>query len=152
MIAHPTNVHGTAIVIGTTGLLLVGPSGAGKSAVALHCIYEARARGLSAALVSDDQVLITEEDGSLVARAPASIAGLAEVRGAGIIRVETTEKAILHRAIRPIEPPFAERLPPEGETIEVLPGRFLPLTRLPLFSGCTAFSILATIHPEILRD
>lgn len=152
MTVGPTNVHGTAIVISTTGLLFVGPSGAGKSAVALHCIYEARARGLPAALVSDDQVLITEEGGSLIARAPASIAGLAEVRGAGIIRVETTEKTILRRAIRPIEPPFAERLPPEGETVEILPGRFLPLTRLPLFAGCTAFSILATIHPEILRD
>ncbi len=35
----------------------------------------------SAALVSDDQVLVCEEDGRLVAQAPASIAGLAEVLG-----------------------------------------------------------------------
>ena len=148
----PANVHGTAIVLGSTGLLFVGPSGAGKSSVALHCIYEAKARGLAAALVSDDQVLVSEEDGQLIARAPASIAGLAEVRGAGIIKVETVEKAVLNRAIRPVTPPFAERLPPEGETFEVLPGCVLPLTRLPLLAGCTAFSILATIHPEILRD
>ena len=148
----PANVHGTAIVLGSTGLLFVGPSGAGKSSVALHCIYEAKACGLAAALVSDDQVLVSEEDGQLVARAPASIAGLAEVRGAGIIKVETVEKAVLNRAIRPVTPPFAERLPPEGETFEVLPGCVLPLTRLPLLAGCTAFSILATIHPEILRD
>ena len=140
------------IVIGTTGLLFVGPSGVGKSSVALHCIYEARARGLFSALVSDDQVLVSEEDGALVARAPASIAGLAELRGAGIIKVETVDRAVLHQAIRPIAPPFAERLPPEGETFETLPGRALPLTRLPLFPGCTAFSILATLHPEILRD
>ena len=45
------NVHGTAIVIGTAGLLFIGPSGTGKSAVALHCIEAARARGLFAALV-----------------------------------------------------------------------------------------------------
>ncbi len=150
--AATLNIHGTAIVIGTTGLLFVGPSGAGKSAAALHCIHEARARGLPAALVSDDQVLVSDEDGQLVARAPASIAGLAEVRGAGIVKVEAVERAILHRAIRPIAPPIAERMPPEGETFEVLPGRFLPLTRLPLLAGCTAFSILATLHPEILRD
>ena len=148
----PANVHGTAIVIGSTGLLFVGPSGAGKSSVALHCIHEARTRGLFAALVSDDQVLVCEEDGRLVARAPESIAGLAEVRGAGIVKVETVEQAVLNRAIRPVTPPFAERLPPEGETFEVLPGCVLPLTRLPLLAGCTAFSILATIHPEILRD
>ncbi len=148
----PANVHGTAIVIGSTGLLFVGPSGAGKSSVALHCIHEAKARGLFAALISDDQVLVSEEDGQLVARAPESIAGLAEVRGAGIFKVETTGKGVLHRAVRPVTPPFTERLPPEGETFEVLPGRVLPLTRLPLLAGCTAFSILATIHPEILRD
>jgi serine kinase of HPr protein (carbohydrate metabolism regulator) len=148
----PANVHGTAIVIGETGLLFVGPSGAGKSAVALHCIMEARWRGLFSALVSDDQVLVTETDGELVARAPASIAGLLEVRGAGIVRMATVETAVLHRAIRPIEPPFAERLPPEGETAEILPSRSLPLTRLPLFVGCTAFATLAALHPEILKS
>ena len=148
----PGNVHGTAIVIGTTGLLFVGPSGAGKSAVALHCIMEARARGLFSALVSDDQVLVAETGGALVARAPASIAGLLEVRGAGIIRMEAVETAVLHRAIRPIGPPFDERLPPEGEAVEILPSRSLPLTRLPLFPGCTAFSTLAALHPEILKS
>ena len=40
--------------------------------------------------------------------------------------------------------------PAAAETAEVLPGRNLPLTRLPLFPGCTAFSTLASIHPEIL--
>lgn len=152
MTAGPVNIHGTAIVIGRTGLLFVGPSGAGKSAAALNCIHEARAYGLFTALVSDDQVLVSREDGALVARAPETIAGLAEVRGAGIVKVATVEKAALCRALRPIAPPIAERLPPEGEIFEVLPGHVLPLTRLPLLAGCTAFSLLATIHPEILRD
>lgn len=147
-----TNVHGTAIVIGTRGYLFVGPSGAGKSAIALHCIAEAHARGLFAALVSDDQVLVSDVNGHLVARAPASIAGLAEVRGAGIVKMEAVESAVLERAIRPIEPPFAERLPPEGETVEVLPSLSLPLTRLPLFAGCSAFSTLTILHPEILKS
>lgn len=146
----PPNVHGTAIVIGTTGLLFLGPSGAGKSAVALHCVEEARGRGLFAAVVSDDQVLVSEAGGRLVARAPSAIAGLAEVRGAGIVTVPTIEAAVLHRAIRLLAPPFAERLPPATETAEVLPGSNLPLTRLALFPGCTAFSTLASIHPEIL--
>ncbi|WP_411036196.1 HPr kinase/phosphorylase [Shinella sp. BYT-45] len=145
-----SNVHGTAIVIGTTGLLFVGPSGAGKSAVALACIEDARARGLFAALVSDDQVLVRAAGGRLVARAPASIAGLAEMRGTGIIETATIETAVLHRAVRPVAPPFDERLAPEGETIAVLPAFPLPLTRLPLFPGCTAFSTLAAIHPEML--
>ena len=64
MTAAP-NVHGTAIVIGTTGLLFLGPSGTGKSAVALHCIGQARAQGVFAALVSDDQVLLGDAGGRL---------------------------------------------------------------------------------------
>ncbi|MCJ8056538.1 HPr kinase/phosphorylase [Shinella curvata] len=147
----PVNVHATAIVIGTTGLLFIGPSGSGKSAVALHSIEEARGRGLFAAMVSDDQVLVSEANGRLISRAPKSIAGLVEVRGAGIVTVETIEAAVLHRAIRLMEAPFAERLPPGEERFEVLPDRFLPLTRLPLFTGATAFSTLIAIHPELLH-
>lgn len=150
--SRAANVHATAVVIGTTGLLFVGPSGAGKSAVALHCLYRARERGLFAALVGDDQVLLRLADGRPVARAPATIAGLAEVRGAGIVSVESVEAAVIHRAVRPIEPPFAERLPPEAETVEILPGIRLPLTRLPLSAGCDPFAMLVAIHPEILRN
>lgn len=149
MTAAAVNVHATAIVIGTTGLVFLGPSGAGKSAIALHCIAEARSRGLFAAMVGDDQVLVSEANGRLIARGPQSIAGLAELRGAGIVSADGIEAAVLQRAIRPIAPPFTERLPPEGETVEILPGHFLPLTRLPLAPGCTAFSLLAAIHPEI---
>lgn len=43
------NVHGTAIVLGTTGLLITGPSGSGKSALALSCLSEVRHRGRFAA-------------------------------------------------------------------------------------------------------
>lgn len=145
------NVHGTAIVVGTTGLLFIGRSGSGKSAVVLHCLDEARSRGLFSALVSDDQVLVSVDGGRAIARAPQAIAGLAELRGAGIVRVPAIEAAVLHRAVTLILPPVAERLPPEGETAEILPGLRLPLTRLPLFPGCCAFSALAAIHPEILR-
>ena len=55
--SRAVNVHGTAIVIGTTGLIFVGPSGSGKTAAALHCIGRAGAHGLFSALVADDQVL-----------------------------------------------------------------------------------------------
>ena len=42
---HPVNVHATAIVIGTTGLLFTGPSGSGKSAIAR--VIERRFRAVS---------------------------------------------------------------------------------------------------------
>jgi serine kinase of HPr protein (carbohydrate metabolism regulator) len=47
-------VHATALVVGTTGLLITGPSGAGKTTLALRLIALARSRGLYADLIADD--------------------------------------------------------------------------------------------------
>ena len=67
MSGKATNIHGTAIVIGKTGLLFLGPSGSGKSSLAFACLAAAKPLGLSAALVADDQVFITQRDGATIA-------------------------------------------------------------------------------------
>ncbi|OHV86392.1 HPr kinase/phosphorylase [Mesorhizobium sp. ORS 3428] len=77
----PENIHGTAILIGERGVLITGPSGAGKTTLALTLIDHCRARGLFSRLISDDRLLATAHQGRLVCRAPATIAGLAEVPG-----------------------------------------------------------------------
>ena len=61
--------------------LLRGPSGCGKSDLALRLID----RG--ARLVADDRVVLTVEDGAVVAAAPPPLAGLLEVRGLGPLPV-----------------------------------------------------------------
>lgn len=76
----PQLVHGTCVAVTGRGVLLRGPSGSGKSDLALRLID----RG--GELVADDQVALTPERGAVVARAPAKLAGLIEVRGIGIIR------------------------------------------------------------------
>jgi len=83
---QPINVHGTAIVLGETGVLLRGPSGSGKSLLALCLLDRWEARGLPAFLVADDRVEITEANGHLKMQAPRTIAGLIELRGRGIIQ------------------------------------------------------------------
>ncbi|MDO9416839.1 HPr kinase/phosphorylase [Pararhizobium sp.] len=143
------NVHGTAIVIGTTGFLFVGPSGSGKSSMALDCIMGAERSGLFAALVSDDQVLVSKAGGHLVARAPASIKGLIEIRGTGIVRLNTLDAAVLQYAILPLSPPFAERVPPENEIWEMADGQYLPLIRLALAAKLTVFDRLKAVLPAI---
>lgn len=70
-------VHGSCVARDGAGVLILGPSGAGKSDLALRLLD----RGF--ALVADDQVDIS--DG--LARAPAALAGLLEVRGIGIVRL-----------------------------------------------------------------
>jgi RNase adaptor protein for sRNA GlmZ degradation len=93
-------------------VLLRGPSGAGKSDLALRLI-EGGAR-----LVADDQVLLAAEDGRLVARAPAPIAGQIEVRGLGIVSVPTAEAAPVLLMADLVAPDAVERLPePARETI-----------------------------------
>ncbi len=62
------------------GVLIEGPSGSGKSDLALRCL------DLGFRLVADDRVEIWASGGAAWGRAPASLAGLIEVRGQGVLR------------------------------------------------------------------
>jgi serine kinase of HPr protein (carbohydrate metabolism regulator) len=74
-----TLIHASCVAIGGRAVLIAGASGSGKSDLALRLID----RG--AVLVSDDQVELRAEGGSLLAAAPVTIAGKMEVRGIGIV-------------------------------------------------------------------
>ena len=78
--------------------MLLGPPGSGKSDLVLRLL------GHGFALVADDRVDI--EDG--IARPPAALAGLLEVRGLGLLRLGHTGAAPISLAV---ELGQAERLP-----------------------------------------
>ncbi len=94
-------IHATCVARQGRGILLLGPSGAGKSDLALRLID----RGF--VLVADDRV---ELDGAL-ASPPASLAGLIEVRGIGIVRLPheapVTLAVVLDLAAQPDRLPAA---------------------------------------------
>lgn len=75
------NIHACCVAIGGRGVLLRGPSGAGKSDLALRLID----RG--AVLVSDDYTALSAVDGRLLASPPATIRGMIEIRGVGIVEL-----------------------------------------------------------------
>jgi len=105
-------VHATAVAIGGRAVLLRGPSGSGKSDLALRLI-DAGAR-----LVSDDQTRIWRNGNVLMTRAPKPIAGLIEVRGVGIVRLEPLPMARLALIADLVAVQHVERLPePSSETI-----------------------------------
>ena len=76
-------VHATCVALGGRAILITGPSGSGKSDLALRLLE----RGFM--LVSDDQTLVRRDGERLLASAPANIAGKLEVRGIGIVEMET---------------------------------------------------------------
>lgn len=89
-------VHASAVLVGARALLVRGPAGAGKSRLVLQLIQAAE-QGLLpfARLVADDRVHLEPAHGRLVARPPAVLAGLLEVRGLGIRRLPYEPAAVL---------------------------------------------------------
>ncbi|MEE9299963.1 MAG: HPr kinase/phosphatase C-terminal domain-containing protein, partial [Alphaproteobacteria bacterium] len=122
-----TVIHGTCVAIDDVGLLLRGPPRSGKSDLALRLIDG------GARLVADDRVVLEARDGNLIASAPAPIAGLIEVHGLGIARLDESAEARLGLAVELVPPEQVERLPePESCTYE---GISLPLIRLAPFEA-----------------
>lgn len=108
--------HATTVAIGGHAVLIEGPSGSGKSDLALRLID----RG--AVLVSDDYTDLAVIDGTLVASAPATIAGRMEVRGIGIVPVAHLPSAPVAMLVS-----LADREPrlPDPATCDVL-GMAMP--------------------------
>jgi HPr kinase/phosphorylase len=120
-------VHATAVAIAGSAVLLRGPSGSGKSDLALRLI-DAGAR-----LIADDQSEIWRDGDALLVRAPASIAGLIEARGVGILKVDTLPVARLALIADLVAPQHIERLPePCSETIF---GLAIPLVAVAPFEA-----------------
>ncbi|ARJ66271.1 serine/threonine protein kinase [Magnetospirillum sp. ME-1] len=117
-----TLVHGTCVAIAGRGVLLRGPSGSGKSDLALRLIDG------GALLVADDQTRLERDGGTLLASPPATIAGMIEARGLGLVRLPHLARVPLVLLIDLVRPSEVERLP-EANTLELLglPVRHLRL-------------------------
>jgi HPr kinase/phosphorylase len=105
-------LHATAVAIDGRALLLRGASGSGKSDLALRLI-DAGAR-----LVADDQSELHRRGDEIIVRAPATIAGLIEVRGIGIFRLDALSEAPVALVVDLVPAEEIERLPArQSETI-----------------------------------
>ena len=76
-------LHASTVALDGRAVLISGPSGSGKSDLALRLLD----RGFT--LVSDDQTIVRKDGGKLLASAPPTIHGRLEIRGIGIVEMET---------------------------------------------------------------
>jgi serine kinase of HPr protein (carbohydrate metabolism regulator) len=83
------NLHASCVAMDGRAVLLAGPSGSGKSDLALRLLD----RGFK--LVSDDRTIVRKEGTRLVTSAPDSIKGKLEIRGVGIVEMESVSSAPL---------------------------------------------------------
>lgn len=123
-------------------VLLRGPSGAGKSDLAARLI-ETGAR-----LVADDQTVLSRRGKKVVGAAPPTLAGLLEVRGVGIVKLDRTQllaRAPIALVVDLVSPERIERMPEEA--YERILGVDLPvLAMAPLEASATAKLRLALMQ------
>lgn len=128
-------VHATCVALpsrgkGWCGVLLRGPSGAGKSDLAARLI-ETDAR-----LVADDQTVLARQGRRIIGAAPATLAGLLEVRGVGIVKLgrgQLLARARIGLLVDLVPPDRIERLPEPAR--ESLLGLDLPVLALAPFEA-----------------
>ncbi len=143
MSADAPTVHGSAVLIGARAVLIRGPSGAGKSGLALSLLAAAHTGLLRfARLVGDDRLHLAACNGQLLVRPAAPLAGLIEVRGLGVRKVEFETRAIVGLVVD-LCASDAERVPSPAAT--VVQG--IPVSRLAIAPDAEPLQlVMASIH------
>ena len=78
-------LHASTVALDGRAVLICGPSGSGKSDLALRLLD----RGFT--LVSDDQTIVRKDNGRILASAPPTIRGKLEIRGVGIVDMDSVD-------------------------------------------------------------
>lgn len=126
------NVHASSVALNGRAVLITGASGSGKSDLALRLID----RGF--VLVSDDQTLIRREGERLTAAAPASIKGKLEIRGMGIVEMETVSDVPLALIVELTSE--IQRLPDDNRQRPLL-GVSVPLVSIDALTASAASKV-----------
>ncbi len=140
------NLHASTVVLGDRGVFIVGASGTGKTQLAMALVKRWTMAGGFARLVCDDQTFVMPRNGRLVARAPLTIAGLAEIAGLGVATVANEPACVLDLVVE-----LAGKSPDDADrtlSATSIEGVELPLLRLPVLnvevSSMVIFAVFGT--------
>ncbi len=142
------NVHGTALVLSSVGVLIEGASASGKTSLALAAIDKFLMRNQYAVLAADDQLLIEAVNGRLIVSCPPALKDLAEMRGLGIVGQRTVRSIVVDVVIRLVDAQHIERMP-EAKTATIA-GTTLPVFELPEQKIVLALPLLSEIIEQRL--
>jgi HPr kinase/phosphorylase len=137
-------IHASAVLVGAHAVLIRGASGAGKSRLAWDLIQAAKSGLLPIArLVADDRAQVEAHGGRLLVRPAPPLAGLIEIHGIGIRRLEYEAAAVVGLVVD-LAATDATRLPAAAVREAVIEGIRLP--RLAVAPGSLALpSVLALL-------
>ena len=138
-------VHGTAVLCGAQGVLIRGRSGAGKSTLAQALI------GHGGRLIADDRVSISACHGRLVATAPATISGLMELRGRGLIAVPHERFGVIRLVADIVSDEELERMPEADDLTAMLLEIAVPRQPVPAAGAAALRLVEAALAARPLR-
>jgi HPr kinase/phosphorylase len=142
MTDSPTgSVHASAVLVGNRAVLIRGPSGSGKSRLAFDLILAGRTGQIPPAiLVGDDRVHLDTSAENLMVRPAPELAGLIEIRGLGIRRIDHASEATVGLVVD-LAAEDAERLPPPQALSTRVCGVLIP--RIPVKAGYEPLPLIA---------
>lgn len=153
----PELVHGTCVALGPNAALLRGGSGSGKSDLALRFLALPGEDGPAPRLVADDQVSLLASGGGVIASAPATLAGLIEVRGLGIQPAPFVASARLVVVCDLVAREDVPRMPADPWERTMLAGVELPVLKFAPFEASAPLKLRlaivnATAHLRVIEQ
>ncbi|HLK80951.1 MAG TPA: HPr kinase/phosphatase C-terminal domain-containing protein [Xanthobacteraceae bacterium] len=146
----PPTIHASAVLTGARAVLIRGPAGSGKSRLALNLLQAASRGQLNfARLVADDRVHVEAAHDRLIARPPAVLAGLLEVRGLGIAQLPYEPMAIVSWVVD-LDAAAPMRLPDDAAAHAVVAG--VRIRRLAVAPGCDPLPMVLAAVTSPLRQ
>ena len=141
-------VHGTAVALGRSAVLIRGAPGSGKSDLALRFLMQpVDGERPPRRLVADDQVHLRRIGARIVATPPPAIRGLFEVRGIGIVAMACIDQADLRLVVDCTARESVDRLP-EPATTSLL-GLAVRHARIAPFDSSAALKLLMLLENHI---